>query len=320
MKKFRIAMFALIIMSAPFLFSCGQKVQKQTRFLLGSYVTIQIPGGKNVQKDMQAVFARINEIDVKLNSMREGSAVHAFNEKNIPINDPEIIALAKRSVKISEMTGGAFDVTLWGVSELWNFSGEKPVLPAREKIKEALKHSGYKKIYFNSGALYKKDPGLKLDFGGIAQGYAVEEALKILKTRGVKGALIDVSGDIYALGKLNGRPWKIGIRHPRRDTMLGEVDISDMAIITSGDYERFFIEAGKRYHHILDPRTGYPSEELISVTVFSSDPVLCDAMSTAFFVMGKDRAVDFAEKTENLDVLLLGQDEKPAFTNEFNML
>ena len=308
----------LFICALFFISGCSPQVQKATRFMLGSYCTIQVPGGKGELKKIHAAMDRMQEIDKKMSSQLKGSIVNDFNEKNIPISDPEIIALTQRSIEMAKMTEGAFDVTMWGVSKLWNFSGDgEPRLPADAEIREKLKHCGYEKIYIKEGTLYKKDPLLQLDFGGIAQGYGVAEALKVLKSLGVKNALIDVSGDIYALGKLNKKEWRIAIERPRGKGMLGVLEMTDMAVVTSGDYERFFEKDGRRYHHILDPKTGYPSQGMQSITVVSSDPVFCDAMSTALFVMGPDKALEFCEKTADLDAIIVDFEGKIKVTSYF---
>jgi FAD:protein FMN transferase len=163
-------------------------------------------------------------------------------------------------------------------------------------IWETLKNVGYKYLVIKDGKLTKTKPGVGIDIGGIAKLYVLEEGANVLKNGGIKSALIDAGGDIYAIGRDNGRDWKIGIRNPRGDGVIGAVDVSDMLVISSGDYERYFEKDGVRYHHIMDPFTGYPARGLSGSTIFCSDPALADGLSSTVFILGKDKGFALAKK------------------------
>lgn len=170
--------------------------------------------------------------------MNPESPVYDFNNGNAAITDDEIVALVNTALQISEKSGGKYDVTIFPLIDLWGFFSESPELPRREKLNEVLKAVGYGNLTINNGILDKKEEETKIDLGSIAKGYAIGEAGKVLKRAGIKSGLIDAGGDIYALGTNYGKPWVIGIRNPRGEEVAGTLELSDMAVITSGDYER----------------------------------------------------------------------------------
>ena len=285
-------------------------LQKQTRFLMDTYCTIQVFGPKSeTDKAMTAALDRMEEIDKKFNFLNPGSPLYDFNFKNAQINDPEIIELIEIAQKISEQSEGTFDITIQPLLELWGFYGESPDLPKEKEIDSCLNKTGYKNLILADGQLKSRKPSIHIDLGGIAKGYAINEALKVLKSEGIDSVIIDAGGDIYAAGKIKGGNWNIGIRNPRGEGDIGVVQVSNLAVVTSGDYERFFIKDGTKYCHILDPRTGYPATELISVTVISSDPILADAWATALFVLGAD-GMKLVEETSNLEAMMISADQK----------
>ena len=294
MRKFWPAVIALIVLSG-----CGRKqeMQKQTRFLMDTVVTIQIPGGAERLAVIQKALDRMEEVGHKFNVLDSSNQLYAFNHRNEPVTDPEIVALVKTALDIARQTDGAFDVTVYPLVELWGFFGKNPSLPADRDIRALLPHVGWRKLLVRDGRITKTDPAVSIDLGGIAKGYAVGEAVKTIRAAGVQSALIDAGGDIYAIGTLSGQPWKIGIRDPRGDGVIGSLDVTDLTVVTSGDYERYFETNGVRYHHILDPKTGYPVRGLRSATVITTDAALGDGLSTALFVLGKERGLAFLEKS-----------------------
>ena len=234
----------LFILFWKFIRHDSNPIQSQTRFLMDTYCTIQVPGDVDVIPAIEKAFVKIEEIDVKFNTLNPESPVYAFNNFNVPIEDEEIIALVQTALQVSQKSDGKFDITIFPLIELWGFFTDSPKLPYREKIEEILKTVGYKDIIVENGKIMKKNVGTKIDFGSIAKGYAIGEAKKALVEAGIKSALIDAGGDIYALGTNNGKPWIIGIRNPRGDGVVGALELSDVAVITSGDYERVFEEGG----------------------------------------------------------------------------
>ena len=290
--------------------SCTPKgeMQKQTRFLMDTYCTVQVPGGLEVLDAIEAALDRMEVVDRRFNVLDSSNALYQFNHYSETISDQEILSLIETALKVGDESEGAFDITIYPLIERWGFFSETPSLPDKDEIKKFLEHIGSSNLTIKNGKLTKRDQKVQIDLGGIAKGYAIKEALKVLKEFQIESALIDAGGDIYALGKLNGKSWKIGVRNPRGEGVVGVLEVSDMAVVTSGDYERFFEADGVKYHHLLDPKTGYPAEGLTSVTVISSDPVLADAWSTALFIMGKEKGMPLSEKKGDLKIIMITTD------------
>jgi len=281
-------------------------VEKETRFLMDTYVTIYALGPKQItSKAINSVFNRMQEIDVKFNHLNPKSPVYDFNQKNKSLSDPEIIDLVKIALEISKESGGAFDITVAPLVELWGFYSKEYYLPSRQQIKDCLLNVGYQHLSLEGGKLNKDNAGVMIDLGGIAKGYALSEAVKVLKSQGVNSALIDAGGDVFALGKKGKKQWKVGIKDPRGEGVLGYVEVDDLAVVGSGDYERFFIKDGKRYHHIFNPKTGYSTEGVISVTIIYADPVLAQTLAKIPFVIGAKRGLEMLNKIPGLEVIII---------------
>ena len=216
-----------------------------------------------------------------------------------------MVSLIETADSVSMQSGGAFDITVFPLIKLWGFYEDTQHVPGEEELKRVLEQVDYHNLSVKNGTLYKQHAPVMIDLGGIAKGYAVKEAVRVLKADGISSALIDAGGDIYALGMINGKPWKVGIRNPRGEGVIGVLEISDLSVVTSGDYERFFEQDGVRYHHLLDPKTGYPARGLTSVTVVSADPALADAWSTALFVSGKEKGIELAERIPQIEALFV---------------
>ena len=198
--------------------------------------------------------------------------------------------------------------------EIWGFVHKHNSIPDKEAISDALKYVGYKNIELNSeeSSIRFLKKSVKIDFGGIAKGYAVDRAKDIMASRGIKNGLVNLGGNIFALGNASGkRKWKIGVQDPRdKDKVLYSFELTDRAISTSGNYERFFEIGGKRYSHIMNPLTGEPCEGIISVTVVADSAEEADALSTAIFVMGEEKGLTLAKSIKGIEVLMLKEDSK----------
>jgi FAD:protein FMN transferase len=282
-------------------------LESRTRFMMDTYVSIHAIGPEKISiPAMQKAFDRMQEIDVKFNHLNPESPIYTFNRDEIPISDREIIDLVKKSLDVSEKSGGSFDITILPLGELWGFYGDdKPHVPESEDIRENLRYVGFDKIKLENEMLIKTQEKIRIDLGGIAKGYALGEAVRVLKEEGVKSALVDAGGDIYALGRRGNKLWKVGIKDPHSDGLLGYLEVEDMAVVGSGDYERFFKENGKKYHHIFNPKTGYPSEGLSGITLIHPDPLIADAWNTALFVMGPKKAIEMVEKMPDMETILV---------------
>lgn len=281
-------------------------VENETRLMMDTYVTISAVGTKeDISRAVDLALDRMQEINVKFNHLNPKSPIYAFNNRGEPITDPELIGLIAVALKVSEESGGAFDITVGPLAELWKFYEKSPRLPQDREIKDRLKDVGYRHLSLENGVLKKDASGVKIDLGGIAKGYALSQAAITLKANKIDSALIDAGGDIFALGKKGEGAWRVGIRNPRGDDLLGYVEVSDLAVISSGDYERFFVEGGRRYHHIFDPRTGYPTEGVRGVTLIHPDPVLAQAWAKVPFIVGPKQGMEILEKIPDMQAMII---------------
>ena len=299
--------------------ACGNEPARVSRTLLGTVVTITVadePAGR--AGDFNAAFNEIEYVQRSFSIYDPASEIYRVNKSAYehPCRvSGSLFELLKASVEVSEKTGGAFDITWASAGRIWDFSNPERFTPPDDKtVKSLLPLISYKNIRLDdkAGTVRFLKPGVKIGLGGVAKGYAVKRAVGALKSRGVKGAIVACAGDIQVIGDNRGRPWRAGIQDPRGKSVIATFDMRDgEAVSTSGDYERFRIVDGKRYHHIINPATGYPADSgLISVTVFSRDPVKADAYATAFFVSGFDKTGLILSSAEDISVVLVTSDMK----------
>ena len=259
-----------------------------------------------VDKPIEQAFQRMREIERKFSAFNQSGPVYRFNHENIPITDPEIIGLIKIAREVHRESAGAFDITIKPLVQLWGlYKNTQPGIPDPNAIRTTLDVIGFQHLIIGNDSVTKDRLEVKIDFGGIAKGYAVKECVKVLRNEGVQSALIELGGQVYGFGKLNKQPWRVGLRHPRDSGVSDVLFINDTSVSTSGDYERFFMKDGVRYHHILNPRTGYPTRGIISMSVIMPDPVLADAWSTAFFVIGPDKALDIIRQKPGMEIIMV---------------
>ncbi len=281
-------------------------LEKQTRFMMDTYVTIYAVGPQRAtSRAVNRALDRMQEVDTKFNILNPESPLYAFNHRGVPISDQEILKVVQIALQVAKESDGAFDITISPLVDLWGFYGDAPRLPEREEIRDCLSKMGYQHLLVKNGKLEKSKEEIRIDLGGIAKGYAVTQAIEVLKAEGLTSALIDAGGDVYALGKRGGKFWKVGIRDPRREDLLGYLEVEDLAVMGSGDYERFFIKDGKRYHHIFDPKTGYPAEGVTGTTLIHPDPLVADAWNTAIFVLGPKKGLEMVEKLPAMEAIMV---------------
>jgi thiamine biosynthesis lipoprotein len=244
---------------------------------------------------LEEVFQEAARIDRLMSTYKDESEISKINRdaaQGAVVAGDELFGLIRRSLDISVLTRGAFDITYDSVGQHYDFHARQR--PDLETVEAERKHINYRLVKLDQVASTVRflEPGVRINLGGIAKGYVVERGIDILRRRGFKNAIVTAGGDSRLLGDRRGRPWMVGIRDPRKD---GEVAISvplaDEAISTSGDYERYFEEDGVRYHHIIRPSTGEPANGVHSATVFGPDAVITDALSTSVFVMGVERGL-----------------------------
>lgn len=247
--------------------------------MMGTVCEIKVYARFYPKKAINAAFAEMKRIESLANFYGSGDIAKINQGEDILVSS-DILNIIKESIKISEMTDGAFDITIAPVIELWNFNTQK--IPDKAKIDSALKLVNYKWIKLDGKKVSFKKKGMKINLSGIAAGYAVDLAVDKLKSYGIKKGLVNCGGDIRVFGN---KIWKIGIKNPRADGIIKVLKLKNKAVTTSGDYEKYFIKDGLRYSHILDPKTGYPSKNCISVSVIADKCILADALATGIFVM-----------------------------------
>ena len=292
-------------------------LEKRTRFMMDTYVTIYAVGPESATVPViNKALDRMQVIDKKFNHLNPESPIYAFNRKGVPISDKEIIDLVSIALDVARKSNGAFDITILPLAELWGFYGDDtPHIPQDNEIKKSLSFTGYDFLNVENGVLTKILKNVRIDLGGIAKGYAISEAVKVFRKAGIKSALIDAGGDVYALGKRGNKLWRVGIRDPRGEGLLGYLEVEDLAVVGSGDYERFFTADGKKYHHIFDPKTGYPAEGLSGITLLNPDPLMADAWNTALFVMGPEKALNMVEKIPDMETILVTTEGEVSYSS-----
>lgn len=315
-KRQKIFIFLLFLL---FLAGCTSRKDEagdaaETRFF-GMDTDISITAyGKNAEEALADVRSKVTELERLWSVTDENSDIYAINHsqgRTVSINR-ETEKILSFALYMAEKTGGALEPTIYPVFTAWGFTTGENRIPGRSELVEILQNVGYGnvKLYGNEVTL---PDGMELDLGAVGKGYAADEVANILKEAGITSALLDLGGNIQLIGtKPNGDDWKIGLRDPFGETYMGVLSINDRAVVTSGNYERYFIgEDGKRYGHILDPSTGYPAENgLVFVTIVATEGKLCDALSTSLFVMGQEAAVNYWRENPDFEMILLTEDRK----------
>lgn len=263
--------------------------------------------GDNAEKCVKAAAARIAELTLKLSVTDENSEISAINRAGTAEVSGETAELISFALDIADKTDGALDPTVYPVLRAWGFTTDENRVPAPEEITALLENIGHERVQIN-GNTVSLDKEMMLDLGAVAKGYAGDETERILRENGINSALINLGGNIQLISsKPDGSDWRLGVKSPIGDGNIGVLTISDCAVVTSGAYERCFTaEDGTVYGHIIDPASGYPADNgLLSVTIVADKGTLCDALSTALFVMGEERALDFWRQNKNFDVILI---------------
>lgn len=326
MRKNRLfqRVFALLLcgLTLPPLAGCGAgKTAAQTRtvFAMDTVMTLTAHG-KNADAALESAESELYRLDALLARGVEGSAVYRLNHDGF-VRDGDVSYLLFRAQRISEATGGAFDVTVAPLLELWGFgsgAGEHRV-PTEAEIAAALEHVGMERVHREGDTGATLDLPAQVDLGGIAKGYAAWNVCKLLSGAGVTGAVLDLGGDVALLGsKPDGSDWRVAIKDPNGGDFLGILGVSDAFVMTSGVYERYFEENSSFYHHIIDPKTGYPADSgLMSATVICGDGVWADALATAVCVMGAERALALRGALDvGFDLILVTGDGRVLYTCE----
>jgi thiamine biosynthesis lipoprotein len=288
----------------------------RTEFLMDTVITLKIYD-KQEEKILDEAINRLKEIEDKMSTTIETSDVSQINKnagiKPVKVHD-DVYYVIQQAKHFAIISNGAYEPTIGPLVELWNITGtsekERDTIPSQEEIQEKMALVNYNDLeLMEDNFVYLKRKGMKIDLGGIVKGYAADEMKRIFAEKGVNSAIIDLGGNVYALGeKENGNPWKIGIQDPFDVTgsYIGILNIKDKSIVTSGDYERYFKYKGEKYHHIINSKTGYPSKNEVSgISIVSNKSIDGDALSTALFVLGVDEGSKLVNKLEDIDAIFI---------------
>jgi thiamine biosynthesis lipoprotein len=288
---------------------------------MGTVVEITLIGddGEAANQAALRAFQEIKRIETLMSPWLDSSDVTRINRaagKEWVKVSPETMEVIKKAQEISELSEGGFDITVGPLSELWRRAREKKIPPSVEDVKGKLDLVNYKKLGIDSeGKVLLKKKGMAMDLGGIAKGYAVDRAFDLLVSLGYKNMIVNAGGDLRAGGLKNNQPWSIGIQHPRDSKkILARISVSDTAVATSGDYEKFFLDQGKRYHHIFNPKDGFPTNGYQSVTILCKDGMTADALATAVFVLGPEKGYPLCQKLEGVNCLMVDKEGKIIFS------
>ena len=271
--------------------------------------------GKNLLNAVQNEFERINQLMSPYLASSELSLLNREAAAGPVTVSAELYQLLQQAEQLAKLSDGAFDISFASVG--FSYDYRQQIKPSATELARQQPLINYQHIQLLADNQVKfSRPGVKIDLGGIAKGYAVEQAIGLLAEAGIKHALVTAGGDTRLLGDKRGRPWLVAIKHPRKDDdIVAQLPLTNSAISTSGDYERFFIEDGVRYHHILDPKSGQSPSGLMSVTVLGPDTTLTDALSTTLFVMGLQRGMAFIEQQAEFEAIFISSEHQLYFSS-----
>jgi thiamine biosynthesis lipoprotein len=304
--------------------ACGQpspapQLVKRAGLAMGSSLelTAWTPDESAAGEAFRQVFAEFDRLDRMMSVWKPESDIVRLNqaagEHPVPVS-PETIEVLERARTISELTGGKFDVTWGALSDLWKFDQDQDnSVPDPQEVMRRLPLINYRHLVVDRSAhtAFLTRRGMRAHLGGIGKGYAVERSVAILRGRGLRDFMIQAGGDMYVGGRRGDRPWRLGIQDPRgpRDATFGTVELSDATFSTSGDYERFFMKDGRRYHHIIDLTTGQPARASRSVTIVAPSATLADGLSKAVFVLGGAEGMALIERAGVEGVIVSAKNE-----------
>ncbi|MBI2559506.1 MAG: FAD:protein FMN transferase, partial [Planctomycetes bacterium] len=294
------------------------QVVTESRLLMGTVAEITAYGDNTemVKGAINLAFEEINRLDNLMSNYKQESELSRVNReagKGPTTCDNELLHVIEESLQYSAMTGGAFDITVGPLMKVWGFWKNEGRMPSQDELNAVVPAVSYKNISLSNSKnpderkISFKNTQTQLDLGGIGKGYAIDRACDVLKKNSVTCACINFGGNIRVIGSPPGsEAWKIAVQHPRqKDAVLGYFELTDGAISTSGDYEKFFTIDGKRYTHIIDPRNGKPVENMISVTVLAKTATQADALSTGVFVMNYKEGLKLIEKLDGVEAILI---------------
>ena len=307
------------------------KIFKRVLKLMGNRFEISVVTGTDksdfAETCIDAAVQEIQRIEKLLTTYSESSQANQVNQAAgiAPVVvDKEVFELIERSLRISSITQGAFDISYGSIDKrLWNFDKEMTALPDPVTAKKMVRLINYRNIILNKErcSIFLKEKGMRIGFGGIGKGYAAERAKLLLQNTGVNSGIVNAAGDLVTWGfQPNGKPWTIGIASPDPNHLpFSYLDITDAAVATSGNYEKFVVIGGKKYSHTIDPKTGLPVEGIKSVTIISSNAEIADAMATPVMIMGIEVGLNMINQMKNIACIIIDENDKIYTSKNINL-
>lgn len=320
--------FILLFLLFLLIVGCGKRVKKVEieRFAFGTFFKMYIYSDNETEakKQLEEAFKEIERIDNRYNSKKNGSLVDILNKDGEVIFDKEGIEILTKVKEVYQLSGKRYDVTIEPLLKVWGLSeenSERKSLPIDSELKDAQRKVDFSKVEILNDGVIKSKKGVTIDTGSFLKGYAIEKAKEKLINLGVKSAFISAVSSITTIGtKGDGENWKIGIQNPEKQSeVLGVVQLNGQSLGVSGDYQNYIEIGGKRYHHIINKETGYPVRDKKMVAVLCGDSFTADLYSTAFFLMNEKDVLDFVDKTENLEVMIVKGDNKIVKSKNFQI-
>ena len=315
-------LFLLLLAAALFAGCTRARTVQKTEAIMGTDVTITVVARSTDEGEasIEAGMAELRRLDAMMSLYKDTSEITKVNlaAGKEPVHvSPEMIEVVEQAAKVSHLSGGVFDLTIGPLVVLWQMRLKEGGVPTDSEIARVRSLVDYRNIVVDKKAstIFLKKSGMIMDFGGM-KGYMADRVADLFRKRGVTNAVIAVAGDIWALGhRDDGKPWRIGVQHPRdHDKTLTILDLSDKYVSTSGDYERFVIREKKRYHHIIDPRTGKPSTGVISVTLIGDKGALIDPLAKVPFILGPKEGMNIVKKLDAQAIIV--DDEGTVFVTD----
>lgn len=304
------------------------------RFIMDTLIQITVYSENEAkgQKALKEAFGAFERIHDTTNRFQKNGQTATASNDVVKINEnagtkpvavsADTINMIERSHYFAGSSGGAFDVSVGPVMDLWGFGKSEQQVPSDEEINRALSLVDYNKVQVDPSnmTVFLTKPGMSLDLGGVAKGYATDEAVKALKEAGIQHAIINAGGNVYALGdKPDGSPWRVGVQDPRGEkSIIGILYVKDRAVVTSGDYQRYFEQEGVRYHHIIDPTTGKQARDVMQTTVVTDSATDADILSTSLFVLGAQKGMCFVKELPGTGAIFIGADRQVTYTENLH--
>lgn len=294
----------------------GARETSRAEFLMGTYMEIKAIGRK-APVALEKVFSRLEEIEARMTQNSVDSEIAVINQKagiEPAAVSADTFLVIEKALQYAELTGGKFDPTIQPIVRLWQIGSPQARVPAPAEITAKLPVVNYQAVELDATnkTVWLTQPGMGLDLGGIAKGYAADEAVAILRAHGIKKALINLGGNLYAVGtNPNNQPWRIGVQDPEdeRNQYVIVIEATDETLVTSGAYERFLEVDGTVYHHILNPETGYPADsDILSVTIVARNSIDADALSTSIYILGHEAGLALINSLNDIETVIIDKE------------